>query len=42
MTPPRKSFWRHTWDVVGFTLVVYAGIAVCVVGLFLLMVVANG
>jgi hypothetical protein len=36
-----KGFWRNLWDVAGFTLAVYAGIAVCVVGFSVFMMFAN-
>ena len=39
--PPKKMFWRHAWDVAGFTLVIYAVIAACLVGTGIFLLVAD-
>ena len=39
--PTKKGFWRHTWDVLGFALVIYAVIALCAVGTLVFLVVAD-
>jgi hypothetical protein len=38
---PKKSFWRNAWDVLGFTLAIYAVIAVAVVGTIIFLVIAD-
>jgi hypothetical protein len=40
--PTKKGFWRHAWDVAGFSLVIYAVVVACIVGIVLFQLVADG
>lgn len=39
--PTKEGFWRHARDVVGFTLVFYAVVVACLVGMVIFQLVAD-